>query len=277
MLLTTTSKCIPGGAVPERWRRPSYAPVATASMEDEEVVVYLVAACGTSGLQAAACEAALNEIRALRRLRHVRQVIRPEEAVLIVCGAPAAPGDVAESISDALQRREQRGLVVTWSRRGSIERLHELTMQARCAARVATRVDPSRRVLGWEDLGSYKIVAAVATMAADDLLPGGLVALMQHDAGPRLVQTLRCFLDNGGDIKRTAEQLIVHRATLYHRLRRVEEIAGVDLRDGEDRLAMHLGLRLAALAPLPVDQAGAAEEQCCISTFVPSSLSLNCP
>jgi DNA-binding PucR family transcriptional regulator len=34
---------------------------------------------------------------------------------------------------------------------------------------------------------------------------------------------------------------------MYHRLRRIERIAGVDLRDGDDRLTLHVGLRIRRL------------------------------
>jgi DNA-binding PucR family transcriptional regulator len=42
--------------------------------------------------------------------------------------------------------------------------------------------------------------------------------------------------------------LRVHRATLYHRLRRIEKITGCDLGHGDDRLTLHLGLKLLGLA-----------------------------
>ena len=41
-----------------------------------------------------------------------------------------------------------------------------------------------------------------------------------------------------------ANALSMHRATLYRRLERVEEITGMDLQNGDDRLLAHLGLRL---------------------------------
>ena len=41
-----------------------------------------------------------------------------------------------------------------------------------------------------------------------------------------------------------ARALHLHRATLYRRLARVEEITGLDLSRGDDRLLAHLGLRL---------------------------------
>jgi DNA-binding PucR family transcriptional regulator len=42
----------------------------------------------------------------------------------------------------------------------------------------------------------------------------------------------------------------VHRATVYSRIHRVEEITGVSLDDGESRLALHLSIKLARLTGL---------------------------
>jgi DNA-binding PucR family transcriptional regulator len=39
--------------------------------------------------------------------------------------------------------------------------------------------------------------------------------------------------------------LSIHRTTLYYRLGRITELTGMDLRDGGERLAVHLGLKLA--------------------------------
>jgi DNA-binding PucR family transcriptional regulator len=65
--------------------------------------------------------------------------------------------------------------------------------------------------------------------------------------GSELAATLLAFLDAGGDAARAAAELHVHRATLYRRLRRVEELAEVDLADGRARLELHNGLLLARL------------------------------
>ena len=49
------------------------------------------------------------------------------------------------------------------------------------------------------------------------------------------------------DAKATAAALWPHRTSLYYRLRRIEDLAGVDLSRGADRLLCHLALRLARL------------------------------
>jgi PAS domain S-box-containing protein len=43
----------------------------------------------------------------------------------------------------------------------------------------------------------------------------------------------------------TGQALVIHRTSLYYRLRRVREISGADLASGDDRLALHLGIEVA--------------------------------
>lgn len=74
-----------------------------------------------------------------------------------------------------------------------------------------------------------------------------LSSLRSSDSHDILLQTLRTFLDNAGDIRRSADELCVHRATLYNRLKRVEQLTGLSLDDGEDRLLLHLAIKLADL------------------------------
>ena len=63
-----------------------------------------------------------------------------------------------------------------------------------------------------------------------------------------MIEALEGLLEAGGDVARGAKALHVHRATLYRRLERVEEITGFDLERGDDRLIAHLGLRLYRLS-----------------------------
>jgi DNA-binding PucR family transcriptional regulator len=78
-----------------------------------------------------------------------------------------------------------------------------------------------------------------------------------------LLPTLGTFLDYAGDVRRTAAELRVHRTTLYHRLSRVEQNSGLSLRDGRDRLLLHLMLRLHRMygAPLQPSLPTDAEER----------------
>lgn len=117
--------------------------------------------------------------------------------------------------------------------------------EAVLAARAARRASALGRVGVWSELGELAVLAQLP----DDALPaaavtGPLRALAEHDGGARLRETLRCFLDNGGSVPRTAAALHLHRTSLYYRLGQIRDITGVDLDDGRARLLLHLGLRL---------------------------------
>jgi DNA-binding PucR family transcriptional regulator len=105
--------------------------------------------------------------------------------------------------------------------------------------------DPSGVAL-WADLRAARLLTALPETALDDV-PAGLRQLLEggHE---QLVLTLETYLDHAGDVKSTAAALWLHRTSLYYRLRRIEEVASVDLSRGEDRLLCHVALRLARLA-----------------------------
>ena len=68
-----------------------------------------------------------------------------------------------------------------------------------------------------------------------------------HRRGHQLLEALEGLLDAGGDVAAAAKALHLHRASLYRRLERVEELTGLDLAKGDDRLYAHLALRLQRL------------------------------
>jgi DNA-binding PucR family transcriptional regulator len=98
----------------------------------------------------------------------------------------------------------------------------------------------------WRELGVFRaLVQLPADEDAASCLDPRLVTLLGTRAD--LIRTVETYLDLGCDAKGTAEQLHLHRGTLYYRLRKAEQITGADLADGNDRLAMHLGFKLARL------------------------------
>ncbi|MGH3455508.1 MAG: PucR family transcriptional regulator [Nocardioidaceae bacterium] len=122
--------------------------------------------------------------------------------------------------------------------------------QAYQAAQVA-EVLKTDDVMAWHDLGIYRtLIQLPQEELTESALHPGLVTLLATDGAAPLLETLECFLDNAGDVKATAQQLVVHRATLYYRLDRVESLTGLSMRNGSDRLVMHLGLKMARLAGL---------------------------
>jgi DNA-binding PucR family transcriptional regulator len=114
--------------------------------------------------------------------------------------------------------------------------------EAQAAAELAPRLGLA--VARWDALGAYQVLAPLAGAP----VPAPLRRLLDHPDADPLVATLETYLDRAGDAQATAAALFIHRTTLYHRLRRIGEITGLDLRSGDDRLLLHVGLRLRRLA-----------------------------
>jgi DNA-binding PucR family transcriptional regulator len=71
-----------------------------------------------------------------------------------------------------------------------------------------------------------------------------LVAFDAGNGGGTLVRTLRVYLDHFGHVPDTARALGVHANSLRHRISRITEVSGLDLRSPDARLLAQLQLRL---------------------------------
>ncbi|HET8581852.1 MAG TPA: helix-turn-helix domain-containing protein [Jatrophihabitans sp.] len=97
----------------------------------------------------------------------------------------------------------------------------------------------------WDALGAWHLVVAAPPEVTPGLVHPGAEVLAEQKR-PDLMVTARCVLDNGGDVTASAEQLHIHRTTLYYRLERIEALTGVNLRLAPGRDALQLALQLAA-------------------------------
>jgi len=116
-------------------------------------------------------------------------------------------------------------------------------------------------VADWTALGSWRALALLVDSYADrpadlvHLIHPGIVDLVGKGRDD-LIHTLDVYLALGGDARKTAETLHLHRSTLYYRLDKITEAVGGDLGDGGARFELMLGIRLAYFAGLYAHSAG---------------------
>ncbi|MYQ73417.1 PucR family transcriptional regulator, partial [Streptomyces sp. SID4934] len=115
--------------------------------------------------------------------------------------------------------------------------------EALAAARAAHAEPRLGPVAHWSALGPYRLLTALSAPTAADPATAPLLT----GAHRELARTAETYLDHAGQAGRTAAALGVHRQTLYYRLSRVEQLTGLDLDDGEDRLLLHMALKAARL------------------------------
>jgi PucR-like helix-turn-helix protein len=212
---------------------PLLARLRAAERSDHALVGELL------GEDAAARERAAQALRA-RGLRGPVHVLVGDGMVLdgrIVRGGDAA---LLFGGADALAE-PMVGVVGVSGARERIEDAHEARAEAETAAALAPVL--GTRLVHWDRLGAYQLLAPLAGAP----IPAALRRLLDHADAEPLAATLETYLDRAGDAAAAAEALYIHRTTLYHRLRRIEAITGMSLRDGDDRLVLHVGLRIRRL------------------------------
>jgi sugar diacid utilization regulator len=208
-----------------------------------------------------AVERGLERGRSMAPPRQAATLVRHDHGLLVLGLAPrdAQPVRLAKVAAD-LQRavveagdgaKGWRVVVGIGEPQKNPVDLHVSYRRARQAAEVAGLLESFEAVSGWWELGVYQTLLdlPLGTLTAESLHPG-LRRLLAAREGPIWLQTLEAWFDLGCDARAAAEQLGLQRGSLYHRLNRIEQLAQVDLSRGDDRLALHLGLKIGRLAGL---------------------------
>jgi hypothetical protein len=134
---------------------------------------------------------------------------------------------------------------------GRRARLHEANqsfLEARMSADAARLLPGIGEVIYWSGLGVHQIVVKLAALGEQvPIVHPGLGRLMAEPDALPLLETLETYLDVAGNAQVTAERLNLHRTSLYYRLQRLEQLAHTDLKNGVERLALHLALKVARM------------------------------
>jgi hypothetical protein len=161
-------------------------------------------------------------------------------AVLVRLRAADVPGPALTAASRLLGEGARAGVGEPFT---GLAGLATAWQQASAAARAALAEPRFGPVAEWSRIGPYRLLTALSPEAARDRA----VAPLLSPAQAELARTAEAYLDRAGQAGRTAADLGIHRQTLYYRLSRVEQLTGLDLADGEDRLLLHMALKAARI------------------------------
>jgi sugar diacid utilization regulator len=180
-------------------------PGAITSIRDDEVVI-VVPEPAEAGRLSSGC---------LARMRD----LFPETVITIgIGGACRDPADIARSYGQA---------------RRTIEAVQRLGRQG--------------QVVAFEDLGIHRLLlqvpdlAELRTFAAEIL---GKLGGQEGQRGTELLTTLACYFRENSSPQRTARSLHVHPNTVAYRIRRIQEITGLQLGSYRDRLMAQVALEI---------------------------------
>jgi hypothetical protein len=205
-----------------------------------------------------ALEQALVATRRWYGVRDALHLIRHDHGVLVLCGDRVISRPPADRVGHRLEetlRNATRGVVSvsrtligvgqTRPRLADAASSYDEALQA---ARVGAQLPALGPVITWAGLGVYRVLSRMDPQHLDaGGVHPGLERLLDDSAHMVLLETLEAYLDLAGNIHATAERLRLHRTTLYYRLQRVERLAETDLKDGNERLCLHLALKLGRL------------------------------
>jgi len=127
--------------------------------------------------------------------------------------------------------------------------------EAADAARIGGSLAPAGGAIQYEQLGAYRyLVHLDPGEAPRDRFGHAVDRLLDYDQRRRaqLVETLERYLGARCSVAGTARELFIHPNTVRQRLERIEQVAGLDLRE-DDLLSLELALKVARLgrgAPL---------------------------
>ncbi len=194
--------------------------------------------------------AAMEQLRRSVALHHLLSIVIGDHVVgMLACDAPGEPERRAHKLLELAERSLApagwQALVGVGDPVASVADAQRSKREALCALRVATSVRELGPVTLWNTLGPYRTIARLLDVTDPRAaLPESLRRLLAAPDGRMLTSTLETYLDAAGDAQATAAALFIHRSSVYHRLHRIEQLAGVALRDGNARLELHLGLKL---------------------------------
>jgi hypothetical protein len=154
-----------------------------------------------------------------------------------------------QEITDAARRH--LGLPLRGSVGCLVPELGDVPRSRREADRILDAMlsaDVSTAVATLPDIQAEVLISEMVTLLSGhpEIRDPRLTALVAHDSRHqgRLAESLLAYLNSFGDVRAAAAQLHVHPNTLRYRMRRAEELTGLDLSRTDQRLLAMLQLRL---------------------------------
>lgn len=162
-------------------------------------------------------------------------------ALLVRLRSPDALAPVLTAVSQLCEDAGRGAAAGSCTPRRGLAELPTAWREAVSATRASVAQPRFGPVAQWTSIGPYRLLTALPTEPDPTIRP------LLDPAHTELAHTAEVFLDRAGQAGRTASALGIHRQTLYYRLSRIEQLTGLDLNEGEDRLLLHMALKAARL------------------------------
>lgn len=131
-----------------------------------------------------------------------------------------------------------------------IKKLAKGQKQATSALKYGRMLTKGSAIWHYDDLGVYRILCEFDKEAElQDYYDDTIARLVAYDQEHKteLVKTLVAYFDNDCSLQKAADELFVHYNTMRYRIERINEVAGLDVFNSNDRLNLQVGLKIGQL------------------------------
>lgn len=194
----------------------------------------------------------VNEVSIIRQsLRHIDRniIFTIEEGKLILILEVSNNHEVINNNLKMLQEKlnyflNDRKLSFYTSEPFPIEKAHEAYLQARKIRDIAKNVNVQDNIVTMYTLGPAYLLSTVNKEYGRSYSESKLGKLIEYDknSDSMLLDTLKCFLDCGGNKQTASKSLHVHYNTMVYRMSKIEEILGYPPAEGNNPFELRLAL-----------------------------------
>ena len=128
-----------------------------------------------------------------------------------------------------------------------VQKLHLYLNQAYDALKIGERKDPHFWYYGFENYTfDYLMQQCTVQYPAIEVTAPALnmIRKMDEEKGTDLYESLKIYLESGGNASQSAEKLYIHRSSLMKRLNKIEKVTGIDLENADTRLYLMISYQL---------------------------------
>ncbi|MEB3285302.1 MAG: helix-turn-helix domain-containing protein [Candidatus Sericytochromatia bacterium] len=193
-------------------------------------------------------------LNALLSFRQAIVINQAQGATILYPVKEAQPS--AEKVLQLTQAIQQkvRQTSAQWSVSVGVGRMNDALMdtpqsfkESLHALKIGRHTQGPGHVTFFSELGIYRMLLQFAqSQDPNEFFCEPLQRLIDYNqqTDKELVKTIAAFLECNGNLTETSTKLFIHRNTLKYRLERIRDITQIDLDDAENRLLLHLGLKM---------------------------------
>lgn len=127
-----------------------------------------------------------------------------------------------------------------------LDNLEECFHIVRKTLEIGKKIKPGAFIYTFDKLGIYEIMLKFTNDSFAQKYAENILSPLYDDE--ELLKTLEVYLNENGNISRSAELLFIHRRTMTYRINKIEKLLSLDLNNGMTRFILHFCLLLNKLS-----------------------------